>query len=253
VVAATLRDSQMTMARYLRDPAHNPPPPGVEVRRLKLYEDLIYNTIEGFISGGFPVLRSLYEDADWHELVRLFIDRHRCRSPYFLEISREFLHFIMHETPARDVDPPFIAELAHYEWVELALDTATDELPPAVPVRDLLAAVPRLSPLVLSLAYRYPVHRIGPGFRPDSAGGDTGTDTYLAVYRDREDAVRFLELNAATSRLLEKIGDNRDSTVRELLVEFARETGAARASILAYGGEQVRQFVDLSLVSLSAP
>ena len=83
-----MRDSQLTMARYLRDPAGNPPPEGVEERRLKVYEDLVYNNIEGFISGGFPVLRSLYADADWHGLVRLFIDQHRCRSPYFLEISQ---------------------------------------------------------------------------------------------------------------------------------------------------------------------
>jgi len=243
----------MTMVRYLRDPAHNPPPPGVEPRRLKIHEEMIYSNIEGFIRGGFPVLRSLYEDADWRELIRLFIDRHRCRSPYFLEISQEFLHFIMQDNPARDVDPPFIAELAHYEWVELALDTAADELPPAVPVRDLLAAVPRLSPVALSLAYRYPVHRIGPGFRPGPAAGETGIDTYLAVYRNREDEVRFLELNALTSRLLEKIRDNRDSTGRELLLELARETGTGRASILMHGGEQLRQFADLSLVLLSTP
>ncbi|MCP4827546.1 MAG: DUF2063 domain-containing protein, partial [Proteobacteria bacterium] len=46
----------MIMARYLRDPQNNPPPEDVEQRRLKIYEDLIYNNIEGFISSGFPVL-----------------------------------------------------------------------------------------------------------------------------------------------------------------------------------------------------
>ena len=90
-----LKDSQMQMARYLRDPTKQPPPAGVESRRLKIYEDLIYNNIEGFLSGGFPVLRSLYSHADWHPLVRTFIDQHRCHTPYFLEISQEFLKFLM--------------------------------------------------------------------------------------------------------------------------------------------------------------
>ena len=117
------------MARYLRDPAHNPPPEGVESRRLKIYEDLVYNNIEGFISSGFPVLRSLYEDEDWHSMVRCFIDQHQCHSPYFLEISQEFVQFLMQDYQLRAADPVFMAELAHYEWVELALDIAQEELP----------------------------------------------------------------------------------------------------------------------------
>ena len=239
----------MAMARYLRDPANAPVPPGVESRRLKIYEDLVYNNIEGFISGGFPVLRSLYGDADWHGLVRLFIDRHRCRSPYFLDISQEFLHFVMRDFPARGVDPPFIAELAHYEWVELALDTAAEELPEAVPVEDDLAAVPMLSPLALSLRYRYPVHRIGPGFRPTEAG----EGTYLVAYRNRTDEVRFIELNAMTSRLLEKVRENQGQTARGLLLELARESGAGDDAILRHGSDQLREFVDLSVVLLTRP
>jgi hypothetical protein len=238
-----LRDSQMAMARYLRDPANNPPPV-MEPRRLKIYEELIYKNIEGFIRGGFPVLRSLYEDADWHGLVRLFIDRHRCNSPYFPEISQEFLRFLMQDFPAREVDPPFIAELAHYEWVELALDIAEEELPAQVPGTDILGAVLRLSPLALSLRYQYPVHRIGPGFRPREAG----ESTYLVVYRNRADEVRFMELNAVSSRLLEKIADNRNLTGGELLLELARELGTGEASVLGHGGDQLRQFVELSVV-----
>lgn len=244
MAAQTLRESQLAMARYLRDPASQPPPGGVEPRRLKIYEDLIYNNIEGFISGGFPVLRSLYEDSDWHGLVRLFIDRHRCHSPYFLEISQEFIRFLMEDFRPRPGDPPFIAELAHYEWVELALDTAEDELPPPVPVEDVLQVVPRLSPLAWSLAYRYPVHRIGPGFRP----GEEGAPTYLVVYRDRADEVRFMELSAMSARLLALLRDNESATARELLEALASEPGLDEEAILVHGAAQLREFLDLSIV-----
>jgi hypothetical protein len=237
------------MARYLRDPRHCPPPSGVEPRRLKIYEDLVYNNIEGFISGGFPVLRSLYSDADWHGLVRSFIDQHSCHTPYFLEISQEFLQFLMEVHQSRDIDPPFLAELAHYEWVELALDTSEDELPDEVVVEDVLAAVPRLSPLAWSLNYRFPVQRIGVGFTPWEAT----EPAYLVVYRDRADKVRFMELNAVTSHLLEKIRRNEADTVSALLGDLAREMNLAEESILSSGSEQVRQLIELSVVLLQPP
>ena len=243
-----LKDSQMTMARYLRDPERQPAPAGVEPRRLQIYRDLVYNNIEGFISGGFPVLRSLYDDDDWHQLVRTFIEGHRCHTPYFLEISQEFLQFLMQDYSPRDCDPPFMAELAHYEWVELALDVSQEVLPDAVVVDDILANLVRLSPLAWLLSYQFPVHRIGPNFRPAVAEEQP---TYLVVYRDREDKVRFMELNAATARLVELIRDNSTATAGELLVELAVELGMAEDSMLAFGGEQLEQLFKQSVVLIT--
>ena len=234
----------MAMARHLRDPEHVPGPEGVEARRLKIYQDLIYKNIAGFISGGFPVLRSLYADDDWHALVRIFIDQHRCHSPYFLEISQEFLHFLMEEYVPRDCDPPFMAELAHYEWVELALDVSEERLPDPAPAKAVENAVLALSPLAWSLAYRYPVHRIGPGIKPEVPG----EPCYLAVYRDRSDAVQFLEVNAATSRLLALFRDNSGQTVAALLEQLADELGAATDTVMSFGLEQVTQFLDRGLL-----
>ena len=66
-------------------------------------------------------------------------------------------------------DPPWLAELAHYEWVELALQIAERRrLPPHDPDGDLLDGVPVLSPLAWPLAYRWPVHRIGPDSSPSA-------------------------------------------------------------------------------------
>ncbi|RLA57000.1 MAG: DUF2063 domain-containing protein [Gammaproteobacteria bacterium] len=244
MTVSVLKDSQLTMARYLRDPQRQLAPAGVEPRRLQIYQDLVYNNIEGFISGGFPVLRSLYQDSDWHQLVRTFIEGHRCHTPYFLEISQEFLQFLMQDYSPRDCDPPFMVELAHYEWVELALDVSQEVLPAAVAVDDMLATVLQLSPLAWLLSYQFPVHRIGPGFRP----AEVVEPTYLVVYRDREDTVRFMELNAATARLVEIIRDNSTATAVELLVELAGELGMAEESILAYGAEQLQQLIAQSVV-----
>ncbi len=245
---SALQASQFAMARYLRNPGQYPPPAGVEPRRLQIYERLVYNNIEGFISGGFPVLRTLYEGDAWHALVRAFIDQHSCHTPYFLEISQEFLQFVMQDYPLQAEDPPFLAELAHYEWVELALDISEEILPAAEKVEDILTAVVRLSPLVWSLCYHYPVHKIGAGFRPQAAS----EPTYLVVYRNREDIVGFIELNAITARLLELVSENTASTAGALLVALADELGQPHENILTHGGEQLRQLAAQSVVLVTA-
>ena len=245
--ASGLRDSQMLMARYLRDPQGQPAPEGVEERRLKIYRDLVYNNVEGFISGGFPVLRSLYQDEDWHQLVREFIDQHRCHTPYFLEISQEFLKFLMQRDEPGPNDPPFLLELAHYEWVELALDVAEEQLAEATAEYTLLTSVPQLSPLAWLLSYQYPVHLIGPGFQPSAAE----QPTYLVVYRDRCDKVCFVQLNAATARMLELVRDNEVASVQELLATLAAELGMEEAAVLDFGAAQMVEFIKQSVVQVT--
>lgn len=232
------------MASFLRDPGRNPPPPGVEARRLKVYQELVYNNIEGFISGGFPVLRSLYSDADWHAMVRSFIDGHRCHTPYFLEISQEFINYLMERHERRDCDPPFLLELAHYEWVELALDVSQEPLPRAQEADDLLSARLALSPLAWSLQYRFPVHRIGPSFRPEAAQAPV----FLVAYRNRADAVKFLEINAATARLLELLGDGDGAQLAQVLSGLAAEMAMDEATVLDFGQQQAADLVRKSVL-----
>ena len=240
----SLRESQMQMANHLRDPEGAPGPEGIEERRLKIYRDLIYNNVEGFISGGFPVMRTLYDDTDWHAMVRSFLDGHRCQSPYFLEISQEFIRYLVEEHQQRDCDPPFLAELAHYEGVELALDVSEEELPPEAEVEDLGNAVLRLSPLAWVLAYQYPVHQIGRNNRPT----EPGEPTFLAVYRDREDQVRFMELNGAPARMLEMLRDNDSETSRAVIGRLAAEMQTDTASIEAFALEQLEGLLRAAVI-----
>ncbi|NQY02780.1 MAG: putative DNA-binding domain-containing protein [Halieaceae bacterium] len=234
---SNLKAQQMEMASFLRDPEHNAPPAGIEARRLKIYQDLVYNNIEGFINSGFPVLKSLYDDSDWHALVRRFIDGHRCHTPYFLEISQEFLHFLTEDYEPRDCDPPFMAELAHYEWVELGLDVAEEEIPQDCPEADVLSLVPRLSPVAWVLAYQWPVHEIGPGHRPSQSE----QPTFLAVYRDREDKVRFMALNPAMARLLELVRDNEGELATALVAQLAAELSTTNEAIAQFASQELNQ------------
>ena len=197
---------QFAFAAHIRDPDHAPPPADVEDRRMAVYRELFYNNIDSFLADTLPVLRRLLDDDHWHALVRDFFVRHRCHSPYFLDIPREFLRYLDEVRGERPEDPPFLRELAHYEWIELALSVAEAAPLPADldPAGDLLTGIPVVSPLAWPLAYRYPVHRIGPDYRPEAP---PDTPTWLVVYRDHEDAVHFLHLNAVSARLLDLLAN----------------------------------------------
>lgn len=244
-----LRSLQERFTAHVRNPGAVSAPAGIEGRRMKIYNDLIYNNIEGFLSGGFPVVRSLYRDEDWHRLVRDFIASYRCSSPYFLEISEEFLNYLMHAREPSPVDPPFLLELAHYEWVELMLDVSTEEIPQVGidPAGDPLEGVPVVSPLVLNLQYRFPVHRIGPGTEPDQPSAEP---TFLIVYRNRRDKVRFMEANAATARLLELLSGNDDAAPgRALLEQLAQEMNAESVtSVIDFGSRMLAEFMQQDIL-----
>lgn len=233
---AELRDQQFALARHVRDPAHNAPPPGIEGtpiegRRLAIYRDLFYNSIEGLLAGNFPVIRRTLGDTQWHALVRAFYAEHRCRTPLFTEIGREFIRFLEHPPQEpRSIDqreagdPPWLHELAHYEWVELALQIADDALPPHDPDGDLLAAKPVPSPLAWALAYRWPVTHIGPEFKPEVA---PDAPTLLLVRRDADGDVHFSELSPLVYRLLQLLGDDTIASGNAALQTLATEAGTA--------------------------
>jgi len=230
------RAVQLEFAAHVRHPELHPAPGDVEPRRMRIYAELIYNNIERFLANSFPVLRSLLGSGPWHARVRDFIHRHTSTSPFFQEIPQEFLEYLAQSGRAAD-DPPFLLELAHYEWVELALDLDEDDIPNAGIDRhgDLLAGHPVVSPLAWSLRYRFPVHRISPAHRPTEAPLEP---TFLVVYRNRSDRVGFLETNQVTARLLEILGADRDLAGAAALARIADELPQVERSAVLGGGRQ---------------
>lgn len=244
----SLNQVQSQLAAHIRQPDVESGPAGIDDRRLKIYRELFYNNIEGFISSGFPILRSIIPDQPWHAMVRDFIVRHRCHSPYFLEISQEFLLYLQQTYSPREADPPFLLELAHYEWVELALDVSEEDVD-AIPCHrqgDLLAGIPVVSPLAWSLAYQYPVHRIGPDFQPAEAGAQA---TFLVVYRNRQHVVGFMQANAVTARLLELLQDSVVRSGTETLKQIATEMQHPQPEqIVGFGLELLQQLRSLDII-----
>lgn len=239
--AADLREQQFRLAHHIRDPQRNPPPPGLEERRLQIYRELFYNNLEDLLRNNFPVIRRTLGDERWHALAHAFLRDHRCKTPLFPEIGREFLRFLENRQHQGSDDPPFLYELAHYEWVELALEIeeADPSLTPHAPQGDLLNGIPVASPLAWALAYQWPVHRIGPDHVPTQAPDQP---TFLLVRRGADGHVKFSEINALTFRLLQHLGEFPEMPGRDHLQALAAEVGAPdQANFIRQGKQMFEQ------------
>lgn len=234
---ATLAAQQDALAAYIRDPERIAPPPGIEERRLRIYRELFFNNVENMLAGNFPVLRRIYGDDGWRTLIRDFYRDHGSQTPMFTELAREFLRYLdsraeddgtgnehTEDAHGRD-DPPWLRELAHYEWVEMALqlsDARGDEIPHD-PDGDLLAGRPLVSPLAWPLAYTWPVHRIGPDHRP---GTPPDAPTLLMLRREADGTVSFHALTPLAFRLLQRLDETTGLSGRQQLEALAAEAGA---------------------------
>jgi hypothetical protein len=226
-------------AAHIRDPETSPPPKDLEERRLQVYREAFYNNVEDLLSNTFPVLKEILPNECWHAMVRDFYARHHARTPLFLQLATEFLDYLRRERTPDPGDPPFLLELAHYEWVELALSIAEQEVDfiqnSEIPAS--LTDVLALSPLTWNLTYRFPVHHISKDFLPDHSD----TPTHLLVCRDRHDEIDFLELNAVSARLVELFRHNEHSTTGELLQIVAVEINQPNNDAVIAAGLQIVQ------------
>ena len=185
-------------------------------RRLAVYQELFFNNVEGFCSSSFPVLKSVLEKSKWNELVRSFFQQHKCETPHFIEISQEYLSYLADNQKL--LPWKWCVELAHYEWVELACSVAefpeSEEFMEWTPEleRGLVASVPDTS---WPLAYNYPVHSIS----LDNCHEIEEEATFLMVYRDISDDVRFINTDAATVHLLNYVQSIEKANM-EVLTQF---------------------------------
>lgn len=221
---------QYAFAAHLRDPKTCSRPPGVDARRMAIYSGLLYNTIEGFLLTCFPVLRRVLGKTKWATVVRTFFKTHRSHTPYFRQIPDEFIQYLQTEWQRPEAYPEYVLDLAHYEWVELAL-SVSNRIPDWACIAaegDLLDQRPALNPVLANLFYRWPVQRIRPRADIDPA------DTYLLVFRDAGDQIQFIEINAFTARLV-SLFEPGTLTGRAALAQIAMESAHPLSAVIQGG------------------
>ena len=224
---------QREFTAHIRDPRNVSRPKGVPARRMKVYNSLLFNNVESFLLSCFPVCRRILGKRRWDRLARAFFRDHVSHTPYFRQIPEEFLSYLQTEwEPAEDM-PAFLPELAHYEWIELELDTSNRDahLPAHDPDGDLLTGRPLLNPVLRVLAYRWPVHRLSPRYKPSEPPVQP---TFTLAFRDAALNVRFILLNAASARLISLIQNNPRLSGRQAVTELAREMGQTPDALFGF-------------------
>ena len=232
---SSFQQVQYEFTAHLRDPNKHPAPSEIEDRRMEIYRGLLYRNVQNFIASSFPVTRKLYEEDTWHKMVREFFATHQSHSPYFKDISKEFIDYLKNERQPQVEDPPFLLELTHYEWLEIMLTFVDAPIDWENIDRqgDLLQGIPALSPTMELNNYTYPVHKITAEFQPQEP---TEHATFLLVYRDQQDKIGFMEVNPMTARLIELISMNPTKTGHELLQTIASEIPNLREDVVMHGG-----------------
>jgi len=219
-----LLELQRRFAGHLRDPDNIPPPEGIEDRRLAIYRRLFFNNLSNLFSRNFPVIRKLHDDAGWKTIIRAFLVQHRSNTPMFTEIGGEFVEFLNQRMEDDVVQQPWLAELAHWEYLEtcVRLDGAEVEHPTSkgsTPSAErLLDKNPRLNPTLKLAQYQWPVHRISPSFLPAKT-----EPVILAVYRHRNDRVGFMQINELTGALLQALEPEDAPNLAEVLKSLAAQ------------------------------
>ena len=187
---------QHAFTAHIRDPINNPKPNNVDEERMKVYREGVYNNIFASASVCFPVSQKTIGAQNWNATIRRFIATHHARTPLFREIPYELVQFLLNDTDT----PDYIKQLAHYEWVELAVANMTIDIPQLSDEPNLLDNTPVLAPAHMLLQYDYPVQKISAQFKPKQT-----ETTHLFVFRNHAYEVQFIELNPMVFQMLEMI------------------------------------------------
>jgi len=206
---------QIAFTAHIRDPKNNPRPKGVAAKRIGIYTHGVYLNIKEIVSACFPVCQKVIGSRKWQQVCKLFFAEHAAETPIFREIPEEFLAFInTHDLAALNL-PDFFQQLAHYEWVELAVSAMPTTATDTKISTDLLNQPITFAPHML-LVYNYPVQNISARNKPKEQ-----TTTYLLVYRQSDGEIQFNELNPVTYQLLHQIKEG--TTAQQALTDIAEQ------------------------------
>ena len=233
--ARSFQTAQAEFAAYIRHPEADALPAGIEPRRMQIYAELCFRNIEKLLASTFPICKLTLGEPVWLALIHEYVHLHVATTPYFLQLPQEFLEFLAARSGRIPVLPEFTMELCHYEWIELALDVAEEEVdgPGIDPDADVCDGVPVWSKVARALMYAYPVHLIGPDRRPTERPAEP---TCLIVYRNRNDSVKFMATNMVTARLASLIQQQQGLSGRRLVEAVAHELPPAMCEAALAGG-----------------
>lgn len=227
---------QAAFTAHLRNPAAHANPAGVNSKRIRIYREIVFNNFFASVSACFPVLLGILGKRRFGKLVRQCFFSQQFTSPLFQDIPASFVDFLQSLKSPTPGLPDYAAQLAHYEWIELALSRQVDTAlvitagEVIAEANALLHCEIRLPAVHRLLQYDFAVHQLS---RKQKAIPPVAT--FLLVYRDQDFQIRFIQLNAATFQLLQQL-QTRNQTSLAHLQDLAQSLPhLAPESIISFG------------------
>ena len=212
---------------YLRHAAGDPAAAGllaaVPPERLLVYRHLIRRTLHGVLADFLPRTRARRGDDAFAADADAWIAEQGPRSRLLRDLPGEFLAWIAPRWSAASDLPAWLAALARHELI--AHDVAAAPASPPVAARPFTLD----ARLVFDASARLVRHEFAVHELPDPLGPadvPRREHTALLVYRDREHAVRYLQLSPLAEALLDALLLH-DALVEAAIRRAAADTGAA--------------------------
>lgn len=125
------------------------------------YRRLIFNNILDIICNTFPISCQYIGHQKWFKIINSFFNSHRCQTPIFWQIPKEFLDFLkLENNPLIQDFHPALTNLMELEWIELEVFMMPNEnIPPFIKTGNLDKDKLVLNPELKIIPLNYPVFK----------------------------------------------------------------------------------------------
>lgn len=178
------------------------PIPGLRKDRALVYRDLVFNNVRATLERAYPITRDALGERGWLKFIRAFFEKNDHGDPELWKMPKGLVDFSRKYKMARVFKRPYLDDLLHFEWIEIAIHMMPDRNTKAYRQQ----GNRETDPLVLNLEcellrYDYPVFRLPPRQLVKKKG-----DYFLLAFRHPEHLdVEFIELSPFCALLFENL------------------------------------------------
>jgi hypothetical protein len=188
---------QFALARHLRDPLGVPAPDGVSAPAVLACTQEMAHNLNELLMPAFANTRAVLGEDLWQHTLRLFLHDAPTHAPWATSVQEVYVKFLGHNTLVQHL-PPWLEDLAHFEWLQSAVAAADVVWPAHDPHGDVLQKVVVMNPTHVEVMYDWSVQRINLTHKPFEM-----QSTYLSIVRDVRDKVCITESSRFRRHLID--------------------------------------------------
>lgn len=222
--SVALKNFQRDFTQHIRNPKLNKKPKDVSAKAMRVYNELLFNTIEDVLAGCFPICKEVLGKRKWIKLVRDFFTTHSCTRSFYRQVPEEFVEYLATERK-KSSDPKFLPYLAHYEWMELDLYVSPNHKPCKL------------------VTYPFPVHQIKKG----NSKKIKENQSYYFFYRDHKDNVDWMLLSPTQAKLIHLLLD-KSYPLKKAFAQIAKELKMPEEFIIRSGMKSLKEFQNKGII-----